>query len=62
MNRATTVVTDRVKKAIIAELDSHSMEIESTDTAISEIHVTVKMRNRNVRKVLYTHMTEREVE
>ena len=62
MNRATTTLTDRVKNAVVSELDRHRPEIESTDSDISEIHVTVKMKNKIVRKVLYSRTTERELE
>jgi len=61
MNQGTSSVTARVKQAVLAELDLHSREIDATDTESSEIHVTVKMRNKSVRKVMYSRMTERDL-
>jgi hypothetical protein len=58
--RAGAKLTERVKTAVGAELEQHRDEIESHAAETSEIRLTVKFRNGNVWRVLFSRTTERD--
>jgi len=59
MNQSDKLV-DRIKAALNAELAKHEPELSGPDT--SEVRLTVKVSGQRVRKVIYSRVTESEIE
>ena len=58
---ATGRLTDRIRAAVNAELDKRREETEMGAAETSEVRITVKVKNQKVWRVLYSRVTESDM-
>jgi hypothetical protein len=51
-------LADRIREAVNRELAKRESEIELGAADTSEVHITVKINNQRVRRVLFSRLTE----
>ncbi len=60
-NRGEAPLTQRLRKAFNDELDKRDSELALSASEVTEVHITAKLNNQRIKKLLFSRLTESDL-